>query len=112
MSLALDDLALEIEKMLGEVGLTRHVFVERIHLASIDRLRLTRELETESRYLRITPVTDLGSGWDFEILGGTYGSADPSRNFDGRAGGDARFTLELVEAWLVNLASFEEARGP
>ncbi len=75
----------------------------------VERMRLTlsREVQGVTRYLRITPVADLGSEWTFEVLLGEYGHQDSSRDLDGRSGGSQQHVETLVEQWLVEGASWE-----
>lgn len=103
-----EELISRIERLFQETGLDRSVELQRKLLGEIERLVLTRQLDEASRYLRITPVTAPGRSWDFEVLGGAYGHADPGVDFDGRRGGSGEYVLDLVKAWLVDLAAWDD----
>lgn len=106
--MTLDELAERITQMFHDAGLLNEVLMERPLLGDVERLRLTRKLDDSVRYLRITPILDADRAWNFEVLGGSYGNSDPNKDFDGRRGGDADYTLNLVKLWLVDLADWSD----
>ena len=102
----LDQLSSDIAGMLEEAEIADSVVVERRELAGVGRLRLSRRLDHETRYLRITPTSTDAGPWDFEILGGAFDCADPAANFDGRRGGSRVYALSVVRAWLIQLVAW------
>lgn len=104
--MTLDELKQLIEPILRGAGLQDEVLVESKLIGDIERLLLTRKLDSETRYLRITPVLSPDRTWDFEVLGGSYGNSDPSADFDGRRGGDGKYVADVLKRWLVDLANW------
>lgn len=102
----LDELATAIEASLPEPVRPEFAF-ERLELGETPRLRITRALATEKRYLHIAAIDDPGASWEFSVLGGRYGHQDPRRNFDARQGGSASEVMQLLRRWLVELGHWE-----
>lgn len=84
-------------------------FVRRRRLDALGepvRLELTRELEDGSkRYLWVSwagePEED-----SYSIMGGLYGSPDPTRNFDSRSWGDLKHAVTVIRMWLIDLCDW------
>lgn len=103
----LAELTAETQTMVRAAGLDAAITVERLQLGRAERLCLTRQLGDHMRYLRITDVAERNTGWNFEILGGRYGSADPRADFDARRGGDPTYTKAVIHAWIIELRSWD-----
>ena|SRR3989442_11759806 len=106
--MTLDELVHRITQLIRDADLQDSVLVERRTAGNGERVQLTRRLNSGVRYLRIAPVAYADRTWDFEILGGAYGNANPNKNFDGRRGGDASYVLNVVKRWLIDLANWDD----
>lgn len=106
--MGLDDVYARVASLVREAGLEDQVTLIQKSLAGTERLEVTRVLGKAARYLRITPVSDPSRTWDFEILGGSYGNADPTSDFDGRGGGDSEYVAKAVQHWIINLGPWDD----
>lgn len=104
--MTLDELTKRLTQVFHDAGLLNEVLMERRLIGDVERLLLTRKLNDSTRYLRLTPVLNADRAWDFEVLGGSYGNSDSSKDFDGRRGGDADYVVKIVRLWLVDLADW------
>jgi hypothetical protein len=98
----LQELVVAVEAVLNLNGVGNEVSLEFPVFGGIQRLVLTRKFDEHSRYLRITPVTSTDTPWEFEVLGGTFGSKTQSDNFDSRRGGSSAYILDIVRFWLID----------
>lgn len=106
--MTLDEFSQRVTSMLDQRGLADEILMERRSMGGTERLLLTRKLPDGVRYLRITPIADRDAAWELEVLGGSYGNADPGADFDGRRGGSADYVTGVVRRWLVDLTDWNQ----
>jgi hypothetical protein len=92
-----------IARMLAASGVVDSVVHESMVLSQPPRHVWTRTLADHKRYVRITPLPAGHADIPYDLLGGTYASADPQKDFDGRRCGDLPFIEMIVRRWLVQL---------
>lgn len=105
----LDRMTAMIVASVRSAGLEGQVKLVVKNLAGVERLEVTRKLDSGTRYVRVTPIADAGRAWDFEVLGGCYGNLNPNEDFDGRCGGDGDYVLGVMRRWLFELISWNES---
>jgi hypothetical protein len=98
----LDRLAAKLSSLDDAVMCSRQVMV------GVERLTMETEGDGAKRYLRITPVADVGPPWSFEVLLGEYGNANPDHDRDGRRGGSEEYVVRLACYWLVDWGTWPE----
>ena len=107
--MGLDKMSAMIVASIQSAGLDGQVKLISKELAGVERLEVTRKLDTDTRYVRVTPIADAGRAWDFEVLGGCYGNLNPNDDFDGRCGGDGDYVLGVIRRWLFEFIPWNES---
>jgi hypothetical protein len=107
----LDRLAAKLASLFRDSALDDAVMCSRQVMGGVERLNLETQGDGAQRYLRVTPVADLGLAWSFEVLLGEYGNANPGDDRDGRRGGTEDYVVRLARHWFVDWGTWAEMPG-
>ena len=79
-----------------------------LFLGEVERLVVINETGTPCRSVRVTSVSHIGRGLDYEILYSSYRNWNSNDDTDGRCVANLEVALRIIRQWVVDRAPWDE----